>query len=182
MDSTRSLTTNSIAFIGLASEYCAALQSAAEASRHEFVRLMLRLLPRIYIATTDLAEITIDDADCYLDESLEEDYYEAVRRAVGNLMGPDDAYLEVFEEDMKYSDTPIAASISEALADIFQVLYNFLESVRDSTDERVAQAITAVKEEFEAYWSRPLCNVLRALNQVRYHSHSIDDFDNDIDE
>ncbi len=40
-------------------------------------------------------------------------------------MGEDDVFLETFEEDMKYSDTPVAASVSESLADIFQPLYNF---------------------------------------------------------
>lgn len=182
MDTTTSLTTNTIAFIGLANEFCTAMQNAAEESRNDFVGRMLRLLPRLYIAATDIAELNIgDESECYLNDVLEEDYYESVRRAVESIMGPDDMYLEVFEEDMKYSDTPIAASISESLADIFQVLYNFVETIRETTDERVACAIVAVKEEFESFWSRVLCNVMRALNHVRYNSNSVDDYDDDID-
>lgn len=69
---------------------------------------------------------------------------------------------------MKYSDTPIAASVSEGLTDIFQVFYNFLESVRDVPEELVEQALVAIKEDFESYWSRILCNLLRPLNQIRY--------------
>ena len=84
------------------------------------------------------------------------------------LLGEDDSYLEVFEEDMKYSDSPIAASISEGLCDIFQVLFNFLEAVKDSTEEVIGSALTIVSEDFRHYWSRPLCNVLRALNHIKY--------------
>ena len=69
---------------------------------------------------------------------------------------------------MKYSDTPIAASVSEGLADLFQVCYNFLESIKDVPEELIEQGIVAMKEDFEGYWSRILCNVLRPLNQVRY--------------
>mgnify|MGYP005796285091 FL=1 len=69
---------------------------------------------------------------------------------------------------MKYSDTPIAASISEDLCDIFQVMYNLLDVVRDAPDELVQASLVAAKEDFETYWSRPLCNVFRALNNLRY--------------
>ena len=92
-----------------------------------------------------------------------------------NLLGPDDTYLEVFEEDMKYSDTPIAASVSEGLADIFQVMYNLLDAIRDMPEEVVLSALVAVKDDFESYWSRVLCNVLRALNHIRYTSTTADE-------
>ena len=97
---------------------------------------------------------------------LEEDYYDAIRRRLETLFGADDTYLEVFEEDMKYSDTPIAAYISENLADIFQVLYNFIEMVKDSPTPMINAAIMAVKEDFSIYWSQILCNVMRALNNL----------------
>ncbi len=163
----KSINNNALAFIALCNEYCQALERTREAERDDFVASMLRLLPRIYISASDLK---IDNVleDAYIDGKLEEDYYDSIRRGVENLLGPDDTYLEVFEEDMKYSDTPIAASISEGLADIFQVFYNFLETVKDVPEELVILGLIAVKEDFEVYWSRILCNVLRALNQLRY--------------
>ncbi len=83
-------------------------------------------------------------------------------------MGEDDVFLETFEEDMKYSDTPVAASISESLADIFQPLYNFISVVKDSEGDNAAGAFRECKENFESYWSQTLCNVMRALNNIRY--------------
>lgn len=157
---------NTLAFIGLSNEYCVAVENARESERDDFVASMTRLLPRIYISASDLD--ADNQADSYIDEALDEDYYDSVRRNIETLLGEDDSYLEVFEEDMKYSDTPIAASIAESLADIFQVLYNFLETVRDAPEDLINDAVTVIAEDFRHYWSRTLCNVLRALNAVRY--------------
>lgn len=163
------LAPNSLAFIALCNEYCHAIEQARESSRDEFISMMLRQLPRIYISATDLhPETELLQEDTYIDNVLDEQYYDSLRRHIENLLGEDDSYLEVFEEDMKYSDTPIAASVSEGLCDIFQVMYNLLDVVRDAPDELVQSSLAAVKEDFETYWSRPLCNVLRALNNLRY--------------
>lgn len=163
------LNTNSIAFIGLCNEYCMALENCRESEQEEFVESMLKLLPRLYIAATDLTVNYVEDEEPYIDNILDEDYYESIRRGIEQLMGEHDVYLEVFEEDMKYSDTPVSASIAEGLADIFQALYNFINTVRDSTDEVTAIALLAVRDDFRAYWSATLCNVLRALNHLAYN-------------
>lgn len=160
------LNTNAIAFIGLCNEYCVAVENSRESERGEFIDHILRLLPRIYIAASDLRTDSTDE-EPYIDNILEEDYYEAVRRNMEALMGADDVYLEVFEEDMKYSDTPVAASISEGLADIFQALYNFINTIRDATDETVQLALLGIRDDFRAYWSSTLCNVLRAVNHLK---------------
>ena len=164
------LNTTSLAFIALCNEYCAAVEDVRESDKDDFVQSMLRLLPRLYISATDLKVEALDEEDAYLEPILDEDYYESVRCGIENLMGPEDIFLEVFEEDMKYSDTPIAASISESLADIFQVLYNFVGMVKEAPEHLIPLALVAVRDEFQGYWSRILCNVLRALNQLRYNS------------
>lgn len=111
---------NSLAFIALCNEYCYAVENVRDTTPSEFVASMLRLLPRLYIVASDLKpEPPIEDLDPYIESYLEEDYYESIRREVENLLGPDDVYLEVFEEDMKYSDTPIGMSVAEGISDIF---------------------------------------------------------------
>lgn len=164
-----SLSTNSIAFIGLCNEYRMLLEQAEEMTRREFINGALRLLPRMYISATDF---TPDEPECdsYIEGALDEEYYDSIRRKIESVMGPEDMYLEVFEEDMKYSDTPIAVSISEGLTDIFQVVYNFLSMLKDAPDEVISSSLMAMKEDFESYWSQILCNVLRALNHLRYNS------------
>lgn len=161
------LSNNQLAFLALSNEYCQAIESASETERGDFVASMLKLLPRIYISATDLPDSILGEG-AYLPQYLEEDYYESVRRSMEMVFGEDDTYLEVFEEDMKYSDTPIAASISEGLADIFQVLYNLTAYAKDAVVADIPPALESIKEDFAAYWSKSLCNVLRALNALRY--------------
>lgn len=155
-------------FVGLCSDYCQTVENCNAVESGEFVASMLKLLPRLYIMATDLKADPLLSEDGYIDQALDEEYYESVRRNIAALIGEDDVYLEVFEEDMKYSDTPVTASISEGLADIFQVLYNFLATVDDATDETVQEAVLSVTDDFKHYWSASLCNVLRALNAIAY--------------
>lgn len=169
------LSPNSLAFIALANEYCLALENAGQSTPSDFVAAMVRLLPRIYIAASDLKpEPVIEEDEPYLESYLDEDYYESVRRRIEDLLGPDDVYLEVFEEDMKYSDTPIGMSVSEGLSDVFQVLYNFIMTVKDAPAETINLALNAVKDDFGAYWSQKLCNIMRPLNHIRYSAPDSD--------
>lgn len=169
------LTPNEIAFTGAASEYCQAIQQAAATDRQSFVSAMLRLLPRLYIMASDLVTDSVSPDDGYMIDALDEDSYESARSSVASLLDPDDIYLETFEEDMKYSDTPVSASVSESLADIYQVLYNFIETMRDATDETVALAFRSVYDDFRNYWSQTLVNVMRPLNSL-FNSPENEDF------
>lgn len=154
----------------LCSEYCLELEQASSAQRDDFIREVLGLLPKIYSEFLDLElpEPAADDDSVFLPTYVDEDYYESIRMHLANLLGPDDAFLETFEEDMKYSDTPIASSISECLADIFQPLYNFVSAVRESGGDSLEMAYRECRENFAAYWARVLCNVLRALNALLF--------------
>ena len=159
-----------IAVASLSTDYCRTLEACRNYEAEEFVGLMLNLLPRLYLAFTDVIP---DDRSFlaegeYFESYIDEDFYESIRRNCEILLGPDDTFLETFEENMKYSDTPIAASISECLADIFQPLYNFISIVKDTEGEKIEEAYRDCRENFEGYWAQTLCNVLRALNYLKY--------------
>ena len=159
-----------VTVVALATDYCVALENAREAEKNEFVVEILNYLPRLYWEFSDLqpeAEDPLDDEE-YYPSYITEEYYDSIRRGVESILGPDDTYLETFEEDMKYSDTPIGASISEGLADIFQALYNFVSIVRESQGENMIGAYRECRDNFVGYWSQTLCNVMRALNYIRF--------------
>jgi hypothetical protein len=162
---------NSIMFIGLANEYCNLVENSEDFEKEQFVEQMLKILPRIYISASDL-ELPIYEDSLYIEPRLEEVYYDSVRRNMERILGEDDTVLEAFEEDMKFSDTPIAVSISEYLADIFQDLYNFVHSVKDAPQSHINDFLCVCKENFDAYWGQKLCNALRALHAVKYNSNN----------
>ena len=161
------LTPNELAFIALANEYCQAVENALEyESREGFVSNMLKLLPRLYITMSDLEQDPFSDA--YIEPALDEDVYDLVRGRVAAIMADEDIYLEVFVEDMKYSDTPISASVSENLADLYQEFFNLIHSIQDALTETQHEMLCQCKINAENYWSQTLCNVLRALNTIYY--------------
>lgn len=163
------LTPNSLAFIALSNEFCSAVENALELEKEDFVAKMLKLLPRIYMSVTDI-DIEESSEEYYALPYLDECYYDNIRSQIARLMGEDDVFLETFEEDMKYSDAPVSATISEDIADIYQQLYNFVASVRDVDAEAINSIIITCKEDFASFWGQTLCNVLRALHSVFYNS------------
>lgn len=162
------LAPNSLAFIALSNEFCSAIENAMEFEKEDFVAKMLKMLPRIYMTVTDI-DIEESNEDYYALPYLDESVYDNLRSQLAALMGEDDVFLETFEEDMKYSDAPVSATISEDLADIYQQLYNFVASVRDVDTEAINSIIITCKEDFVSYWGQTLCNVLRALHSVFYN-------------
>ncbi|MDE7389237.1 MAG: DUF5063 domain-containing protein [Muribaculaceae bacterium] len=164
------LSNNALSVIALANEYCRAVELAASTEPLDFVARMVKLLPRLFIAVNDLPDDMDDDADFGFDSAhLDEEYYNQVRAAMAATLGEADSYLETMHEDMKYSDSPIAATISEGLADIFQVLYDFVEDVRDGDSEQVNGHLSYLREQYAEYWSETLCNVMRPLNAILRH-------------
>lgn len=162
--------TELIETISLAKRYCYILENARDYEKSDFISEMLDSLPRLYLTFSDKnsESLSLDSDYGYYQSYVDEDFYEATRRKIEMLMGEDDVFLETFEEDMKYSDSPIAASISESLADIFQPLYNFISIVKETDGEEAEGAFMECKENFESYWSQILCNVMRALNNLKY--------------
>lgn len=169
---TTDISRNTLSFIGLATEYCAAIESAMQTEKAEFVATMLRLLPRLYITAGDLETSSIEEDYEPLATYLDAERYEQIRAGVAALLGGDDTYLDTFEQDMKYSDTPIGCSISESLADIYQPLINCALAVRDSEGGLAAEAAARCREEFEEYWGQVLCNVMRPLHSLFYEGQS----------
>lgn len=155
--------------IELARNFCITVEQAPEAEREEFTAEMLDLLPRLYLGFSTLESETPDSfSEEYLPQYLTEEYYESIRRSLERLYSDRDTYLETFESDMKYSDTPIAASISEGIADIFQPLYDCVCAIRESEGMQTDMALSICLDNFRSYWSQTLCNVLRPLNHLRY--------------
>ena len=173
------LNNNALSAIALANEYCQALELATSVSPREFVLKMTRILPRIYIAVSDIPPSADDDSndmDFGFDSiHLDETYYNEIRDNIAAVMGEHDTYLETFHEDMKYSDTPIAATVSESLADLFQVLYNFVEDVREADPDQALGYLTDLRRQFAEYWGGTLCNVMRPLNHYIHHTEDEDD-------
>ncbi|MCM1311943.1 MAG: DUF5063 domain-containing protein [Bacteroides sp.] len=155
-------------FVTVAVQFCVYLESSENKTRKEFVDTMLKLLPLLYLKGSLLPRFVANE-DEEPETFVTEDNYEMIRMGISRIMGEHDDYLDVFVEDMKYSDTPILMTISENLADIYQDLKNFAFTYKLGVEERMMDALAFCKDNFETYWGQRVVNVMRALHDVMYN-------------
>ena len=94
--------------------------------------------------------------------------YEVLRGSIASLLGEYDDYLEVFLDDMAYSDTPIHQNISESLADIYQPIKDFICVFQLGLEHTMNDSLAICRELFAEFWGQRLVNVMRALHDVKY--------------
>lgn len=154
-------------FVTVGLEFCKRLECAEASERKDFIGAMLKILPLLYIK----AQIALDfrnEEDCYIEHIVSETDYDAIRCGVAAVMGEYDDFLEVFVEDMKYSDEPIHCTVSECMADLYQEIADFLYVFKQDFEESTAAALGEISESFKTRWGQILVNVLRPLHETRY--------------
>lgn len=159
---------NTIEFVTVALEFCTFLETTQQLNLFTFVDKATKILPLLYLKATLLPLIEEDDIE-EVELTVTEDMYETIRSRVANLLGEKDSYLETFHSDMQYSDTPIAAFISENLADVYQDTGNFVSLFRQGNEEVMLSAIGICTLNFREYWGQQLLNALKALHSLRYN-------------
>ena len=161
-----------ISLTGLAVEYCKYLESCAEEEAADFCQQMLRYLPRIYMTAFDLkpyGESTEGADNGAIIDELDEEQYENIRTQAAGVLGEFDTYLDTMVDDMRFSDTPVAVSLAEQLADIYQTAYDFAQSMREAPTEAVPEVLADFKYRFDSYMSQPICSAMRATDFI-YHN------------
>lgn len=173
---------NTVEFVTVAAEFCGFLERTGEMKRRPFIDKTLKLLSLLYLKASMLPGYAVRMDEFDPETFVTEGDYEQVRAGVAALLGEHDDYLDVFVEDMAYSDTPIHQTISENLADIYQPLKDFVCVYQLGFDQTMNDALVICREGFGEFWGQRLANALRALHDVKYHSHADEQQEEDFDE
>lgn len=169
---------SALSLAGLALEYCRAVSACRDTDPRSFVREMLRYLPRIYITVMDLkpygegtdeADDTNETGAIY--ETVTEEQYDDVRDAMSSVLGENDVYLDTPVEEMRYSDTPVAVSLSEQLADIYQQMADFAATIGQSSPDFFPDVLADLKYRFGAFLAKTLCSALRAADYIYFNAN-----------
>ena len=166
---------NSVEFVTVAAQYCQFLENVEGMEREEFIDTVLKILPLLYVKALLLPEMELIDEDDILETCVTEENYSMMNAKLADIMGDRDDYLDVFVEDMKYSDQPITRYISEGLADIYQDIKDFIFVFRQGVNRNMHNALATCQDNFKLYWGQKLVNTLRALHEVKYDTHREDD-------
>ena len=154
-----------IEFVTVAVQLCIYLEKVSEYEREDFLDKILSILPLLYLKARLVPKAELE-LDGYAEQFVTEQEYEAVRQAIAAQLGSDDAYLEVYMEDMRYSDEPITAFISENIADIYQEMKDLACNYQTQNESVMNDALVACLEAFEQHWGQKLLNVLRPLHAL----------------
>ena len=168
-----------IEFVTVAAETCLFLEHANEFTKTDFVQKSVKILPLLYLDASllDIPDPVFEEIP---ERFVNEEDYQYVHELVEQLLGSDDSYLEVFHPDMALSDTPIAAFVSENLADIYQELKDFAANYQLGDIDIMNDALVACLEAFGEHWGQKLLNALRALHAVRFsEGFGLEDSDNE---
>ena len=161
---------STIAFVTAAVQTCLLIEQTSEHERDEWIEQMLRLLPVLYLRTR-----LVEKEEAQLDEEpqrfvTEEDYNFALV-GVRQLLGSDDAYLDVFVDGGVYTDEVQTAYISEGLADIYQELKDLAAAFQTGQEPIMHDAVVVCREAFQEHWGRKLIAVMRALHEISNTSY-----------
>ena len=161
---------STIAFVTAAAQTCLLIEKSNEYEREEWREQLLRLLPVLYLRTrlVEKEELMMEDEPQRF--VTEEDYNYALV-GIRNLLGQDDAYLDVFVDQGVYTDEVQTAYISEGLADIYQELKDLAAAFQTGEEPIMHDAVVLCHEAFEVHWGRKLIAVLRALHEISNTSY-----------
>ncbi len=156
-----------IEFVAVAKEFCDFAETAPQMTQRDFVGRLQKFLPLIYLKGALLPQ-NESETGGLTEDFVTEDQYNYLFAEIHHLMGGLDEYLEVFDENMQYSEAPVVHSISEKVCDIYQDLKNFISSYRCGIPDVMNEALWQLNESFESYWGKACAGVLRAVHQVVY--------------
>ncbi|MDR1880409.1 MAG: DUF5063 domain-containing protein [Tannerellaceae bacterium] len=163
---------NVLGFLTVAMEFCTLVERVTALSLFAFVDGSIKVLPLLYSKATLLPSLETEDDDSAPEQTVTEEMYETARSGIAALLGEFDSFLETFHPDMPYSDTPIAAFISESLADVYQDIGNFIGLFSHDNNKVATEAVAVCKTNFREYWGQRLLNALKALHAIRYNEEN----------
>lgn len=158
---------NVVEFVTVGVQFCSFLETFNDETTATLTDKLTKIFPLLYLKSAMLPDIEME-YDIFPEVTVTEENYNYIVSRLYAVYKSNDTYLEVFLEDMKYSDTPISASISEDVADIYQDIKNFVSVYEQGIEDNMYEALASCQENFKQYWGQKLVNVLRALHSIKY--------------
>ncbi len=165
-----------IEFAASANEYCKYLESSAEISGLEIMKVMQRLLPFIYLRASllPLLEPLLEETN---EKTVTEFDWTRIHDNLLSKFGNNDPFPVIVSLGDP-TDGLYTGSIAENLSDIYQDLKDFIVSYKNGNEEVMNDAVWEVLMNFEEFWGRKLLNVLTAIHMLLY-SEAEDIIDNE---
>jgi hypothetical protein len=163
-----------IEFITVSDQFCKHLMRARSYKPSEFISIMQRLLPLLYLKAVVLPkfEPVFEEGN---ERFVREEEYKLIESSIAFLLGQFDSFEEPYDQYLHESGEPVAASVSEYLADMYQDIKDCILQYRTGTEDVMNDAIWECSLNFETVWGKKLLSVLRAIHRIVYSVTDIDE-------
>lgn len=162
-----------VEFAASANEYCKYLESTADISGIEIMKVLQRLLPFIYLRAS-LLPMLEPVLEVPNEKTVTEFDWTRMHDNLLTKMGNNDPFPVIVAAGDP-ADGLYTGSIAENLSDIYQDLNDFIVSYRSGNEEVMNDAVWEVLMNFEEFWGKKLLNVLSAIHAVLYSEGDVSD-------
>ncbi len=164
---------NVVEFVAVANEYCKYAEHAGELKGDEILKILQRLLPLMYLKAS-----LLPDRDPVFEDGNEKFVTESdwcrIHDSLKEKFGTANDYLELYNEELIESETPVPSSLAENMADIYQDIKDFLLLYQTGTQEVMSDAIWECRLNFENIWGQKLVNAMKAIHKFIYSGKEIE--------
>jgi hypothetical protein len=162
-----------IEFVTIADQYCKHIERSSQYKAPEFLSIMQRLLPVIYVKAVVVprTEPVFEEGN---ERFVKEEDWNTIEGTIARKLGELNSFEEPFDQTLHGAGEPAAGSISEYLADLYQDLKDFLLQYRTGTEEVMNDAIWECTNRFETSWGKKALSTLRAIHQIYYSGTDFD--------
>ncbi|HEY2412702.1 MAG TPA: DUF5063 domain-containing protein [Pirellulaceae bacterium] len=151
-------------FADLASSYCSLIEHHEEYSTESFVGRIREILPMLYYQALKLPDVESTDEEIRREISHEE--WSRMFASLQRKLGVNDLYWEIYDPIKTDLDKPVAASLSDDLADIWRDLKDGLSNWSDGSPTTRQQIVWNWHFSFHHHWSDHVVDALRAINWI----------------
>lgn len=163
-------------FVAVADQFCKHVERASNYKPSEFLSIMQRLLPFLYVKAVNLpaTEPNFEEGN---ERFVREEDWKMIETAIASRLGHLNSFEEPFDQSLHGSGEPVAGEVSEYIADIYQDVKDFLLQYRTGTEEVMNDSVWECSMHFETMWGRKLLGTVRAIHNIVYSGTDIDSQD-----
>jgi hypothetical protein len=150
----------------VANEFCLFLEKAEEYERTDILRYLQKIGPLIYLKSSILPDIPVDD-DEVAEHFVTEEEWESVFNSLHQKFGVDDIYYFIDHHEKSNTD-PVRASLAENFTDLYQDLKDFVLLYQKPRRASMEFAVYEIKRLFETRFGYRIVNAHAALHYLLF--------------
>jgi len=157
----------------VANEFCIFTENAEKYNPDEVIQYYAKISPLLYLKGAILPSVDSDE-DYFGERFVNEDQWESIYNSLQSVFADNDKFYTLSYENS--DNTPLVASISEHLADVYQDLKDFVLLYQKTLTYAKQNAVFECKKLFVAHWGQRIAAYLPALHAIAFKSEQDDEY------